>query len=241
MNKNTGKVVGQDRVWVSQCEMAMTQWAFFALLILYPKDCAAHGMNQNDLEDIVYLWRVIGYLMGIEDRFNLGQGTFEECKSLYKVILDDFMRPKLSEKPHPYQIGYDVSHAIAKALRPVNSEIRFNVILNYWYKVLQIPYEIPLKPVHKLRLMFLKFALNTTLKSSFLYSFANRRQKKKLFDQMKKKDNVEKQLAKKYPDIVFESKCPFACDLGYADVFAMKDKSEGEVKMADQNANIING
>lgn len=242
MNKKTNKIIGQDRIWISQCEMAMTQWAFFALLVLYPKDCGGHSMTRDDLEHIVYLWRVLGYLMGIEDEFNIGQGTFDECKALYKVILDDFIRPKLSENPHPYQIGYDVSHGIAKALRPVNPEIRFDVVMHHWYKVLNISYEIPLKTIHRIRLATLKFTLYTTLKSPLFYSLANKKQKKRLSSQIKQKEKVEKQLIKKYPDMVFESKCPFSLEFDYSDVFGTKTETSTESEnnnkvITDQNAN----
>lgn len=50
-----------------QGEMAMTQGGFVCLVVLYPQALGIHGATDKELHDFCYVWRCIGYLLGIED------------------------------------------------------------------------------------------------------------------------------------------------------------------------------
>lgn len=48
--------------------MAMTQWAFVAPVILFPKTYGLGNATDELLDGFVHLWEVIGYSLGIEDK-----------------------------------------------------------------------------------------------------------------------------------------------------------------------------
>ena len=51
---------------LTQGEMCGTQFGFVGLVILHPKFFGIHATDE-DLEAFCHTWRVIGYLLGIED------------------------------------------------------------------------------------------------------------------------------------------------------------------------------
>lgn len=53
--------------FLSQGEMAVTQFGFVGLIILKPEFFGAHNVDDQDLEAFLHLWRGIGYLIGIDD------------------------------------------------------------------------------------------------------------------------------------------------------------------------------
>lgn len=247
MNNKTGRIVGKDRVWVSQYEMALTQWAFIGVLMLYPKACASHGLTESDLNLLNYFWRVIGFLMGIEEQFNLASGSLEECRALYKIVLDREYRPVLSQTPHPAPVGFEMAKGIVKALRPINPSLRWQTYLHYFYTVLEIPVEIPMKRWHKIRYAMMKFMINYTLRVRFLYAFFNSILRWRQKREITRRENTEKKMAERYPNEAYETKCPFHLDLDYLDAFqtttpdseAFPHKEESD-KNVEINANIIN-
>lgn len=97
MNTKFSKKIGQDKIWANQHDMALTQWAFIGLVILYPKQCGLHPATKDELEDLNYFWRVIGHVMGIEDRFNLCDGNYDETYALHKLVLDKDYSPWCSK------------------------------------------------------------------------------------------------------------------------------------------------
>ncbi|XP_034240164.1 uncharacterized protein LOC117644662 [Thrips palmi] len=65
------------RPFLSQAEMAITQWGFFGLFICKPEVFAAPRATRRELEGLVHMWAVLGYCLGIEDRFNWGLGGLD--------------------------------------------------------------------------------------------------------------------------------------------------------------------
>lgn len=75
--------------------MAITQFAFVGMQLLRPQIIGIQGSNQQ-FEDFSHFWRVLGYLFGIEDRFNCCGSTLEETLSRLEAIREDFLLPTLT-------------------------------------------------------------------------------------------------------------------------------------------------
>ena len=60
--------INPDVPW-SQYDLAMTQFAFFGLVALFPKTFGIHCTK--GLQGFVHIWAVLGALFGLENRFNL--------------------------------------------------------------------------------------------------------------------------------------------------------------------------
>ncbi|XP_053209046.1 uncharacterized protein LOC128392975 [Panonychus citri] len=217
MNNLTDRQSGRDRLWVSQFQMALTQAGFFGLLILYSKDCGAHGITDDELEDIIYLWRVLGYLNGIQDKYNLCSGGLKETQAYLLHINKQFIEPQINPIPaHPYPIGHQVAQGISDAFRPMQPNIRYHVYLTYWYNIIGIPLPptFDLTWFHQILLVLMKFTFQKLLGFRLIYNFLNWRTKQRLIWAEKNCSQIEKRLADQYNDKLFKpSSCPFSVTL----------------------------
>ncbi|XP_008546496.1 uncharacterized protein LOC103570506 [Microplitis demolitor] len=80
-----------------QGEMAMTQGGFVCLVVLYPQALGIHGATDKELHDFCYVWRCIGYLLGIEDEFNFCRGTLEDIKQRSADYLNSWVKPNFRD------------------------------------------------------------------------------------------------------------------------------------------------
>ncbi|KAJ8944699.1 hypothetical protein NQ314_009406 [Rhamnusium bicolor] len=53
---------------ISQKDMALTQFGFMGISLVRSKKVGIHEASDEEWEAFLHVWRVIGYLMGIEDR-----------------------------------------------------------------------------------------------------------------------------------------------------------------------------
>lgn len=82
-------------VIINQAEMSFTLFGFMGLVILYPEKLGIVGVTEEELDGFVHLWRVLGHLLGIEDRFNMCQGSFDQVKRRCQQIVDKLFIPNL--------------------------------------------------------------------------------------------------------------------------------------------------
>ena len=79
----------------SQFDMAMVQTAFFASLVGFPNHFGAGSCSRESLEDFLHLWRVIGYYLSVEDRFNPVRPRYEDTRALLEEIVEEILKPSL--------------------------------------------------------------------------------------------------------------------------------------------------
>lgn len=83
-------------LYISQWDMALTQYCFLGLILSYPNRMGAWRATKEDLEGFVHFWRGIGWLLGIEDKYNFCKGTAAETKALCKEVERFVIVPSLS-------------------------------------------------------------------------------------------------------------------------------------------------
>lgn len=88
---------------ISQKDMALVQYAFVGAQLLTPEKLGLFGSSQQ-FEDFAFYWRMLGYTLGIEDRFNICGETFEEtlsrCAAVKEILRPNFVN--LSTKAEEY-------------------------------------------------------------------------------------------------------------------------------------------
>lgn len=52
---------------VTQKDMALTQFGFLGMLVVRKKELALTGTEEDEMA-IVHFWRVVGYMLGIQDK-----------------------------------------------------------------------------------------------------------------------------------------------------------------------------
>lgn len=61
------KAVTNGLGFISQLDMALTQFGFVGIAVLKAKNMGFVG-TAEEVEGFIHVWRTIGYCMGIEDR-----------------------------------------------------------------------------------------------------------------------------------------------------------------------------
>jgi len=192
-------------VWVNQFDMAITQFSFVGLFILYPDMCGAYNMSESDMLDIVYYWRVLSYYLGIEEDFNLF--TYDEDssrqKQLMQLVLDRVFREELKADKRP-QVGVKMAEGVMLAFEDLLDYANFNILDHWWSPVISISGRQPPSPYTKYeRYMLIRFLFvyKVLFKSQTLVRQMNRLYKKKFDKFLAKGEKVKKNLTKKYGDL----------------------------------------
>ncbi|XP_012254729.2 uncharacterized protein LOC105685326 [Athalia rosae] len=108
---------GLDRI--SQLDMALTQFGFIGFTLLSGDELGVKA-SAAELEGLVHVWRVIGSVLGIEERFNICAGTTEETISLCGRLLDEVFVPRLAEKRPEFE---KMRVVLLEGIWPINPHI----------------------------------------------------------------------------------------------------------------------
>lgn len=99
LTKENGK--HNDKVWISQYDMSLVQCGFMGALIMYP-DKFGIRCSIKDLDDYVYFWRWVGYLLGIKDRNNICYGGYVTAYNICKEIEQNILIPAMKDPPEHF-------------------------------------------------------------------------------------------------------------------------------------------
>lgn len=93
-------------VLASQSDMVVTQWAFFGLVLTHGPQLGIH-CTRSEEESLVHFWKCIGYLLSIDDRYNVCSGELEEVRRRCKAILKTVIVEGLRNPPEDFAIMAD--------------------------------------------------------------------------------------------------------------------------------------
>lgn len=89
--RSNSKVAGRI---VSQKDMAVTQFGFIGYAVLGYKKLGI-VYNKEDMEAMVHFWRVIGYMIGIHDRYNLCTDSLDTTVERMTQVQEHILKPAL--------------------------------------------------------------------------------------------------------------------------------------------------
>ncbi|XP_067132527.1 uncharacterized protein [Centruroides vittatus] len=121
----------------SQFAMAMTQFAFVGLITLFPTKLAI-DWNKEDTECFLHFWRCIGYLLGMEDQYNICKGSYENVTLLFNEILEKEIKPGIKK---PLEESVQMARDIVTTFRCVNPMLSWKSLSEYWKENLGISSE----------------------------------------------------------------------------------------------------
>lgn len=145
------------KLYVSQYDMSLVQAGFMGAIIMYPKQFGIRA-SPSDLEDYVYFWRWIGYLLGIEDSNNICRNSFEESVAICHEIENLIVYPALLNPPSHFD-------HMAKALTD-GMNLTHRIRLFTPESIISLSLDLAKKKrithscIDKLRILFLKSIVN---------------------------------------------------------------------------------
>ncbi|XP_073830964.1 uncharacterized protein [Musca autumnalis] len=103
---------------ITQKDLALTQFGFIGFLSL-----GAHRIQLHDdhfLEATSHLWRVLGYLLGIKDEYNICGRNWEETKLRLDIVMRKVYQPALE---NPSEDFLQMSKALLDGLWHINTTL----------------------------------------------------------------------------------------------------------------------
>lgn len=190
---------GKQRNWMTQFDMSITQFAFVGLAMIYPAKCGLIAATEKELLAINYYWRVLGYLMGIEDEYNLCQfDNYKQVVELNKLALQEFVSTFERE---PNEKGLSMTQALTKAMKYYLPSLTFNNLAYWWADCFSFNgYQLqPQTKREKLLFAFMKLSMNSLISSTKFGLPASTWLHRKVFDiRLKKREIVYAKLKDKY-------------------------------------------
>lgn len=192
---------GKPRIWMSQYDVAMTQFAFIGLGMLYPKKAALIAASKEDLEHINYYWRVLGHLMGVADEFNACQfDKYEDIREFNRLIFEHEYKDNF--KKSPCKKGLEMTQSICLALHYFMPLITFNQLAHWWKDCFLFNgYEPqPMTTREKVLDYWTGLSFNHLLKYEGFLSFSTKLHRKRFAKRLLNKDKVYEKLKAQYND-----------------------------------------
>lgn len=78
--------------------MAITQFGFMGFVLVRHKKLGVRH-NQEDIDAFVHFWRVIGHMLGIEDRYNLCTDSLDGTMSRVEAMMNHVVTPGMIKPP----------------------------------------------------------------------------------------------------------------------------------------------
>ena len=190
---------GNERIWMSQYDVALTQFAFIGLAILYPVKCAMIAATNEEIELVNYYWRVLGWFMGLKDEFNICSfDKYEDILEFNRLIfqheyLDIF-------KNEPCKKGLEMTQSICIALSYFVPLATFNSLSHWWKDCFEFNgYQPqPLTVRERLINFWTDISFNRFFKGEGFIRFSNKLHRKRFESRLKNKDKVYEDLKRKY-------------------------------------------
>lgn len=190
---------GNSRLWMTNYDISLTQFSFIGLALAYPNRCGLIGATTSELELINYYWRVLGFMMGSSDEFNICQfDNYSDIKKLNELILEqEFLR---KFKLEPCRMGVEMTQAICLSLADFMPLVTFNGLALWWSDVLNFngykPRPATVKEQTWLKLNGLVF--NSLLKYPLTLKWVTRAHLKMFESRVKHRDRIHERLERRY-------------------------------------------
>ncbi|XP_033194948.1 uncharacterized protein LOC117239215 isoform X1 [Bombus vosnesenskii] len=114
---------------VSQLDMALAQFGFMGFTLL-AGDYLGVNNSSEELEGLIHFWRVIGNMLGMEDKYNLCTGSVEETRALCRRLLDEVFLPSLASGSKDFE---EMSRILIESLWPVNPYMDSSAFIEFTF------------------------------------------------------------------------------------------------------------
>ncbi|XP_044265639.1 uncharacterized protein LOC123011968 [Tribolium madens] len=119
---------------INQKDMALTQFGFMGFALAFREKIGLHDAKDDDLRALVHVWRVIGYVMGIEDRFNICRDSVSETSEICRILADQIFRPAVERKDKDF---IEMATHLSNGMWAMNPTLNAKIYLNLVHRLLQ--------------------------------------------------------------------------------------------------------
>ncbi|XP_050295425.1 uncharacterized protein LOC126735471 isoform X2 [Anthonomus grandis grandis] len=124
-SKKSAKMLGYR---INQKDMALTQFGFMGLILTRNRFLGVYDVNEEELKCFVHVWRVIGYVLGIKDEFNICRESVDETRAICNEIISKVILPEV-EKRHANT--WEMCSYLTNGLKAFNPFLNLNAFMFY--------------------------------------------------------------------------------------------------------------
>ncbi|XP_068623708.1 uncharacterized protein [Battus philenor] len=121
---------------ISQRDLALTQFSLIGFVVLKPDKFGIRQQREDDWDAYNHIWKVIGYMIGLEDRFNLCRNNMAETRLVCQQILDRVYTPCLENVPEYYE---HMSRVMIEGLWAVSSGMEYGSLMYMVKNLANVP------------------------------------------------------------------------------------------------------
>ncbi|XP_075234891.1 uncharacterized protein LOC142332369 isoform X1 [Lycorma delicatula] len=161
-------------LYFNQCSMSITQFGFIGLVITYPDKFGAANATDEEMEGFIHLWKTIGYLLGIEDKYNFCNGSLIDVRNRCKDLINYCVLPSFCNITNEWE---HFSRCLVKGVSFYVPGNTFEISILYLCYVLNIKAKKIYSSISWLtyfRLQIFKFTLCFALRFPILLNLANK-------------------------------------------------------------------
>lgn len=147
--------------------MVVTQFGFMGYILTKPRLVGIYNDSKESVEGFIHVWRVVGYLLGIEDRFNLcNSDTIEETREYCNEIVKQILAPKLiSDADEDF---HSMSFALLDGMSVFQPFLNYPVAMKYIYDLCDLEMDENKHTAYKMNI-YSKFVYNFTAFTFYTY------------------------------------------------------------------------
>lgn len=172
---------GEKYPHINQYNMVVTQFGFVGLTVVYAEKLGVL-VSDYEMESFMHLWRYIGYLVGIEDEYNLCNGSYDQVLFKCKSIIELIVKPNLANVKAEWE---HMSHAVCEAVDIILNEIHFESSVCLLMYVLDLDFDEYYKTLtleKKFNYYYFRFILGFLIPIPFIRDYLNNVVRKKIND-----------------------------------------------------------
>ena len=100
-----------------------------------PADCAFHGTTPEEFDEYIYFWKVMGYCVGIQDRFNICLDHYEESVAYMDICFQRCYKVHLDRQCEAVKIGMNLTEGVFLGINGITPKwiMCFEAFMKFWY------------------------------------------------------------------------------------------------------------
>ncbi|XP_022914675.1 uncharacterized protein [Onthophagus taurus] len=157
---------------IDQALMGSTAYGFFGLALAKQKEFGLSSASDEDLEALVHFWRVIGYMLGVDDRFTICRESLKETRDICIEITNQVTEYLYLKDPGSLMLQF----AILDGNNLVIPAFDSNLFMNFIYDLCNVKPELyyPMTTHQKFLLTMIKRSFES-MNYSLIRRFFNSR------------------------------------------------------------------
>ena len=120
---------------ISQRDLVTTQFLYVGYQVSQPEVLGVKGTREQ-FEDFAHMWRLVGKLLGIEDRFNLCTENFEESLKRIDDVREWILKPALEYPSEEYEAYAKVA---VKGMFNFHHTLEYDSIMFFLKRLAKVP------------------------------------------------------------------------------------------------------